>query len=293
MITYEAIRDACAEAYRRNLQVIPQDVKDALKIAVKNETTPDAIWAINGMIDAADAACKENMTMCEDTGRPTYDIRIGTQVGEIPDDFEKAIAEGHNLCFENMGFRAGKLIHPIDRSEVDLPIIQIFSIPGKDYIDVIATPKGGGTEPKSSTRVFDPITPAVFKKWAVDYIANIGGMACPPYIVGLGIGGSVAVAGNLALEATLRPVNDWHPNPKVAQWEKEITDAINGLGIGPMGMGGKTSCLAAHIELGPSFSRWSGVSLNLKCWPNRRGVIRVYKDNRMEPVEVERHLGIV
>jgi tartrate/fumarate subfamily iron-sulfur-dependent hydro-lyase alpha chain len=292
LVSYEAIKNASALAYTRNVQVIPEDVINALEAAIKIEENPEAIWALEHMVAAARAAPKENMTMCEDTGQPAYDVFIGTEMGDIPENIEDAINEGYDKCFTDMGLRPRKLTHPIDRTDAGPAIVQYHAIPGKDYMEIVATPKGGGTEPKSSSKTFDPITPAIFKKWVVDYMAEVGGKACAPNVIGLGIGGDVAIAGNLALEATFRKIGDWHPNPKVAEWEQELTAACNELGIGPMGMGGKTTVLAVFIEVSPSSRRWSSVSFNLKCWPNRSGVIRVYKDNTFEPVDYERKIGM-
>ena len=284
MISYETLRDAACEAYRKCLAEVPGDILEALKAARERETNPQAIWALDKMIDAAREGREKNSAVCSDTGIPSIDVRIGTEV-QVPKDLPKALHEGIMKMYQSMGIEPKVLLFPIDKKDGLPPITHYTSLIGKDYVELVAVPKGGGTEPKSISKVFDPATPSIIKKWVIDYVAEIAGKACPPYVIGLGIGGNLAVVGQLAMEATLRPVNHWHPNPAVAQWERELTDAINELGWGPMGVGGRTSCFCVHIETVATSLRWCPVSFCLKCWPNRRGVVRIYSDDKLEPIE--------
>ncbi len=284
MISYESLRDATCEAYRKCLVEVPKDIVDALRIAREAEINPDAIWAIDNMIAAALLAKEKNSPVCADIGIPSMDIRIGTEI-RVPKDLPNAVRDGMMQMHSRMGIEPKTLLMPIDKTEGLAPIAHYESVVGKDYVEIVAVPKGGGTEPKSIAKVFDPATPAIIKKWVIDYIAEIAGKACPPYVVGLGIGGNMAIVAQLAMQATLRPVNAWHPNPAVAAWEHEMTEAINELGWGPVGVGGKTSCFCVHIETAVTSLRWCPVAFCLKCWPNRRGIVRVYSDGRIEPIE--------
>ncbi|MFC2007013.1 fumarate hydratase [Chloroflexota bacterium] len=285
MITYENVRDAAAEAYRRCLVDIPKDVLEALKAAREKETSSDAIWAFDNMLLAVETAKKQNMTFCEDIGVPSMDVRIGTET-KVPRDMEKALNDGMALMSKNMGIRNIDLTMPVDKkTKTPGPIIRWESMVGKDYVELIAVPKGGGTEPKSAAKTLDPSTPAYIKKWLLDTIAEIGPIACPPYTIGLGIGGNLALVGQLSMLATLRPVNMWNKDPEAAKMEQELTDAVNQLGWGPMGVGGKTSCLAVHIEQYGTSPRWSPVGFTLKCWPNRRGVVKITNDGKIQVLD--------
>jgi len=123
---------------------------------------------------------------------------------------------------------------------------------------------------------------AGIKKFVLETSVGAGGRPCPPTIIGVGIGGSSDLCMTLAKKATLRPIGQRHPDPEVAALERELLDAINSTGIGPMGLGGDTTALDLHIETAWTHITLNPVAINMQCWRGERRRARVYRDGRVE-----------
>jgi fumarate hydratase subunit alpha len=118
------------------------------------------------------------------------------------------------------------------------------------------------------------------KEFVLNAVLRAGSNPCPPTILGVGIGGSSDIAMKLAKEALLRPINQRHKDPEIAKLETELLEAINMLGIGPMGLGGKTTCLGLNIEYAYCHTASLPVGLNVQCWAGRRGTVRIHPDGK-------------
>ena len=145
------------------------------------------------------------------------------------------------------------------------PIIHLRLVPG-DKIKIIFAPKGGGSENMSEVKMMVPADGEEgVKRFVVDRVRRSGGNPCPPVIVGVGIGGTFEHVAYLAKKALLRPVGSHHPDPRFAKLEDEILEEVNKLGIGPMGLGGRTTALAVHIETHPCHIASMPVAVNMQC----------------------------
>jgi fumarate hydratase subunit alpha len=120
------------------------------------------------------------------------------------------------------------------------------------------------------------------KQFVLDTLVNAGGKPCPPIIMGVGIGGSADISMKLAKEALLRPLDSPHPEPELAELESELYEALNTIGVGPMGLGGKTTLLGINIEYAYCHTASHPVGINIQCWAARRAAARIYQDGRVE-----------
>jgi tartrate/fumarate subfamily iron-sulfur-dependent hydro-lyase alpha chain len=169
-----------------------------------------------------------------------------------------------------------------------VPLIHYHFHPGADYIELMAFPKGTGSSPYSNADVISADMKLI-KKYILDMVRLAGPRACPPYTVGIGIGGVLESATMAAAEAIARPVNERNSDPEVAKLETDLLEAINDLGYGPMGVGGKTTAIAANIEVVnscgapwyPGFG-WIAASVIINCFPSRWAKARIYEDGRVE-----------
>jgi fumarate hydratase subunit alpha len=141
--------------------------------------------------------------------------------------------------------------------------------------------KGAGSENMSQLAMLTP-TQGVkgIKEFVLNAVLRAGSNPCPPTILGVGIGGSSDIAMKLAKEALLRPINERHKDPEIAKLETDLLEAINMLGIGPMGLGGKTTCLGLNIEYAYCHTASLPVGLNVQCWAGRRGTVRISPDGK-------------
>jgi fumarate hydratase subunit alpha len=144
-------------------------------------------------------------------------------------------------------------------------------------------PKGAGSENMSALGMLLPSQGVNgLKEFALQTLINAGGKPCPPIIIGMGIGGSADISMKLAKEALLRPVNEHHSNQDLAILEKQLYDAFNTIGIGPMGLGGKTTLLGLNIEYAHCHTASHPVAINIQCWAARRATAKIYDDGKVE-----------
>ena len=152
-----------------------------------------------------------------------------------------------------------------------------------EYLKLAVLPKGAGSENMSALSMLTPTQGLKgVKKFVLETVLNAGGKPCPPIILGIGNGGSADISMKLAKEALLRPINARHPDPKIADLEIELFEALNEIGIGPMGLGGKTTLLGINIEYGHCHTASLPVAVNVQCWASRRATAKVYPDGKVE-----------
>ena len=155
-----------------------------------------------------------------------------------------------------------------------------------DGLEIIAFPKGGGSENVGAFAMFTPKpeeeTVEEIKKFVLDAVLNAAGKPCPPTVIGIGIGGSADMAMCLAKTALLRPIGVRNGDDRVARIENELLDAVNNTGIGPMGLGGKTTALDVHIETADTHITSLPVAINFQCWVARKASARIYSSGEVE-----------
>ena len=286
--SYQLVEDAAKELYIRALKFLPPDVREALKKASARETNPTAKEIFKTILANVEMADKESMLICQDTGLPIYMVKVGSKFQVDCAKIAAALKEGAKRATVEHPFR-GSSTHPITRVNPQtsvgegLPIIYWDFIEESALLDILMIPKGSGSENMSAMKMFTPADGvAALKKFVVDTVLNTGSNPCPPGVIGVGIGGTADLVSKLAKEAIARPVGSHNHDPFFAKMEDELLEAINSLGIGPMGLGGAVTSLAVHIEWAYTHITQNPVAVNTQCWPARRARAKIHPDGKVE-----------
>lgn len=226
---------------------------------------------LSKIIENDKLAMKQNLPMCQDTGIVVCFLEIGSEV-IFKGDIYEAINQGVSNAYINGYLRKSVVEHPLNRinTKNNTPaIVHIKSVVG-DTFKITVAPKGGGSENMSLVKMLIPADGVEgIKKLVLDTVRYAGGKPCPPIIIGLGIGGDLEKAALLAKEALMREVDDEASDPYANKLEKELLEAVNNLGIGPMGFGGRTTCLAVKVNCFPCHIASLPVAINIQCHANR------------------------
>ena len=253
----KAVSDLCIRA---NTFLRP-DVTLALKKAYKNEKNIRAKDILKKIIQNASIAKKEGLAICQDTGLPSVFAEIGQDV-KVLGDIRSAINKGVESGYRKGFLRNSIVKDPIKRGKPGYnPAIIHFDILKGSRLKITVMPKGFGCENKTQLKMFNPTASLTeIKDFIIGAVKSAGPDACPPYVVGVGIGGSSDYACLLAKKALLRRLK-----AKGSRLEEELLDKINKLNIGPMGLGGKTTALAVNIETAPTHIAGLPVAVNISC----------------------------
>ncbi len=266
-IITEKVKSLCMEA---NFD-LGKDVLDAFKKAKAKEESPTAREILGQLEENASIARGERVGICQDTGIAVVFVEMGQDIHLVGGDLNHAIYEGVRRGYQE-GYLRKSLCHPFTRANTgdNTPaVIHVEIVPG-DKVKLVVAPKGGGSENMSRVTM---LIPAVGKKGIVEYVVRrvkeSGGFPCPPTIVGVGIGGTFEETALLAKKALLRPIGSKNPDPELDSLEGEILDEINRLGIGPQGLGGRTTSLAVHINMMPCHIASLPLAVNIQCHAHR------------------------
>lgn len=259
----EMLLDACEN--------IPNNILDALRKAVNDEQSPLGKEVINKIIENDELARNKHLPICQDTGVVVCFLEVGYDV-HFDGDIYEAINEGVANAYIKGYLRKSVVKHPLDRvnTKNNTPAITHIKLVPGDKVKIHVAPKGGGSENMSLVKMLIPADGVEgIKKLVLDTVFNGGGKPCPPIIVGLGIGGNLEKSALLAKEALMREIDDENNDPILANLEKELLDDINKLGVGPMGFGGKVTCLAVKINAYPCHIASLPVAINIQCHASR------------------------
>lgn len=243
-----------------------KDVLFVLKSTFTKETNARTRRMFRAIIDNAQIARRERLAICQDTGLPCVFVEIGQNV-QMVGDFKGAINKGIELGYKKASLRNSVIADPLARgkSRFSPAVIHIDLVKG-NKLKLTVLPKGFGCENKTQLKMFNPTAGIdLIKKFIVDVVKAAGPDACPPYVVGVGIGGTADVANLIAKKALLRPINKHHAQKRMRILEKDLLSKINKLNIGPMGLGGKTTALAVNIETFPTHIAGLPVAVNISC----------------------------
>jgi len=286
--SYKLVEDVAKELYIRALKILPPDVREVLKRAYEKESNPSAKTIFETILKNVEVAEKEDMLICQDTGLPIYMVEIGSKFPVDGAKIKTALYEGAKRATLEYPFR-GSSTHPVTRENPQtsvgegLPVIHWEFNPDSDCLNILMIPKGSGSENMSTMKMFIPADGvAAVKKFVIDSVVASGSNPCPPGIIGVGIGGTADLVTWLAKKAIARPVGSRNPDPFFAEMEEELEDAINGLGSGPMGLGGDISTLAVHIEWAYTHITQNPVAVNTQCWPARRARAKIWANGKVE-----------
>jgi fumarate hydratase subunit alpha len=246
---------------------------DALRDAYQKEESPYGKDTLQLLIENAEYAKKEQIACCQDTGTCVVVMEIGQEVSWTGGPLLDAVNEGVRKGYDEGYLRKSMVRDPLNRVNTGDNTPAVFHseiVPG-DKVTVTVMPKGGGSE---NMGAFSTLLPAEgeagVKNFVLKAVESAGGKACPPVIVGVGVGGTMDKCAWIAKKALLRPVGDRNPDSYYAKLELELLEKINNLGIGPLGMGGRITALDVHIEYYPCHITALPVAVNLQCHASRR-----------------------
>lgn len=246
-----------------------EDVIAKIKEFKEKEESPTAISVLDIILENYKLAASEKMPSCQDTGIAVCFIDVGQDVHLVGGDFTEAINEGVRQGYKDGYLRKSIVDDPIiDRinTKDNTPAIIYTEIVPGDKIKITIAPKGGGSENMSEVKMMkaaDGIKGVV--DFVVDRISRSGGNPCPPIVVGVGLGGNFEQSALLAKKSLLRSLTEKNPDPKWAKVEDEILEKINNLGIGPQGLGGRTTALGVFILSKPCHIASMPVAVNVQC----------------------------
>jgi fumarate hydratase subunit alpha len=258
---------------------LPQDVRDAIEQAARAESDPGAARILGQLIENADIAANERIPLCQDTGLTIVFVEQGTDITLTaanhagPVTLSEAINAGVRTGYEKGYLRQSVVADPLDgraNTGTNTPAVIHHTIVPGDQLAITVMAKGGGCENKSQFRMFLPTAePAEITAWIVRVVEEAGANACPPFVVGVGIGGSFELSCLLSKRALLRPLTESHPQAFYAEMERDLLAQINALGLGPQGLGGDTTALGVRIETAPCHIASLPVAVNIECHSHR------------------------
>lgn len=266
------ITEAIARMAREAGCVLGDDEVRALERALEMEESPQGKSVLEQLLKNAQLAAENETPLCQDTGLALVFLDVGQEATVVGGDLSDAVNEGIRRGYEEGLLRASMVTDPLlrENSGDNTPaVIHTRIVPG-DQLDIIFDAKGGGCENMSVARVLKPSdgTEGVIE-FVVDRIVNSGGNPCPPLVVGVGIGGSFERSAEMAKRSLMRPLGNPNPEAHLAELERDLLEHINATGIGPMGLGGKVTALAVHVETGACHIASLPVAVNLDCHSHR------------------------
>ena len=267
----EAVAQMCIEANH----FLSEDMKEAITNGEEKETSPLGKKILNQLQENLKIASEETIPICQDTGMAVFFIEVGQDVHFEGISIEDAINEGVRKGYTEGYLRKSVVEDPIFRvnTKDNTPAVIHYSIVSGDKVKITFAPKGFGSENMSRIFMLKPADGIEGVKDAIlTAVKDAGPNACPPMVIGVGIGGTFEKCAVLAKKALTRPVNEHSNIPYVAELEQELLDKINQTGIGPGGLGGKLTALAVNINTYPTHIAGLPVAVNICCHVNRHSV---------------------
>jgi tartrate/fumarate subfamily iron-sulfur-dependent hydro-lyase alpha chain len=275
-VDLQQVEEAAKELYIRALKLLPPDVKQGFKRIAASETDAGAQRVIGTMIKNITVAEDHSSLLCQDTGIPIYNVRIGRGVEVDGHDLKEAIRRGCARSTREYSFRSS-IVHPTTRvneqnsSGRGVPIIHVDFASEKNILEIEMIPKGSGSENNSWLKMAIPAEGSdAIKTFVVDCVLEAGGKTCPPTIIGVGVGGTSDLCVHLAKQAATRALGSHCEDPEGAKLEEALTLAVNMLGVGPQGLGGDSTAFAVHVETAATHITMNPVAVNMQCHSARR-----------------------
>ncbi len=267
MIT-KAIKEMCISANYN----LGKDVLEALKEFKSNEESPIGKEIIENIIKNAEIATKDEVPMCQDTGMAVIFVDIGQEVSLVGGGIEEAINEGVRQGYKEGYLRKSVVGDPLIRKNTgdNTPAIIYYNIIHGDKVKIALAPKGFGSENMSRTKMLKPSDGIKgVEDFVVETVSLAGPNPCPPIVVGVGIGGTIDKATYMAKKALLRPIGSHSEKEHIKEMEQRLLERINSLGIGPQGLGGRTTALSVNINTFPTHIAGLPVAVNINCHATR------------------------
>lgn len=264
----QAVRRLCIKANRE----LPKDLEELISCAALAETKQPALSVMCDLKDNLCAARDMQLPICQDTGMAVVFIRLGQDVHIVGGNLTDAVNEGVAAGYTEGELRCSVVADPLRRVNTgdNTPAILHLELVSGDECEITVAPKGFGSE--NMSRIY-MLTPAADRETVIEKVCETvrlaGSNACPPMVLGVGIGGDFEQVAYLAKKALCRPVSQPHRDAYYAQLENDILDAVNRLGIGPQGFGGHNTALAVMIETAPTHIAGLPLAINIGCHVTR------------------------
>ncbi|WP_175059015.1 fumarate hydratase [Thermococcus sp. 2319x1] len=268
------MEEAIFEAIKLAVTKIPSDVAKSLQEAYEKENNPIAKFNLENILKAVEIGKREGIPVCQDTGTVTFFVEAGVESPYLR-GIEGDIASALKRATEEIPLRPNTIDVLTNKNLGNLPVIH-WELTKGDKIKIAILPKGGGSENCSALAMLTPAESFEgVKRAVVERVKECRGKPCPPVIIGIGIGGSADFALKLAKKALLRPVGERHKDKRIAKFEGELLEEINSLGIGPMGMGGKTTAIDVKVEMAYRHPASFPVGIVFQCWAHRKAFLEI------------------
>ena len=263
----EAVRDMCIQAN----YTLSEDMKKRFEESARREESPLGKRIFDQLQENLKVAEEDQIPICQDTGMAVVFLRVGQDV-HVEGNITDAVNEGVRLGYGEGYLRKSVVRDPIDRvnTKDNTPAVIHYELVSGDQIEITVAPKGFGSENMSRVFMLKPADGIDGVKSAIlTAVRDAGPNACPPMVVGVGIGGTFEKCALMAKHALTRDLDEESPVPYVRDLEKEMLEKINGLGIGPGGLGGVITAMAVNIETYPTHIAGLPVAVNICCHVNR------------------------
>ena len=268
----DAVAQACVDA---NCRLNP-DVEAALRAASLMEITDTGRVVLERILENAAIARREGMAICQDTGMAVVFVELGQdariQGGLLMDAIQEGVRRGYQKGF----LRNSVVASPLQRTNTgdNTPAVIHLSLVAGDGLRLDLCPKGFGSENMSALAMLKPADgEAGVRQFVLDTVSRAGANPCPPIVVGVGLGGTMELAALLAKRALMRPIGSVNEDPLLAHLEADLLEDVNRLGIGPAGLGGRTTALAVHALAHPTHIAGLPVAVNISCHVTRHATI--------------------
>jgi fumarate hydratase subunit alpha len=266
----EAVERLCLDAAYE----LPSDVHAALTRAQAREVSPVGKQTISLILENVGVAAQERVPMCQDTGTVVIFAEVGQDVHCTGGSLREAIDAGVRRAYTEGYLRPSIVARPVGKrvnTGDNTPAVIHFDLVPGDQVALTLLAKGGGAENMSRMTMLTPSDGIEgVREFVVQTVDRAGPNACPPVIVGVGIGGTFDSVATLAKHAIARPIGTTNPDVELRDLEATLLDAVNALGIGPHGFGGRVTALAVHVEIAPTHIASLPVAVNLQCGPAAR-----------------------
>ena len=277
----QMVEDIARELYIRALKVLPPDIKQGFSRLQASETSERAQSVLRTMVTNIEVAERTDNLLCQDTGLPIYNLRIGSGLRFDGHALKAAVRRGCERATREHPLRSS-VVHPLTRRNehsscgIEVPVIHVDFIDTPGVLELEMIPKGSGSENNSFLKMAIPAEGIdAIKTFVIDCVIAAGGKTCPPTIVGVGIGGTSDLCVALAKRAATRALGTRCADPDGAALEQQLSQAVNALGVGPQGLGGDSTAFAVHIELAATHITMNPVAVNMQCHSARRASARL------------------
>jgi fumarate hydratase subunit alpha len=275
-VDLQQVEEAAKELYIRALKLLPPDVKRGFDALAASESDAGARRMLGTMMRNIKVAEDTDNLLCQDTGIPIYNVRIGRRVEVDGVALKEAIRQGCARSTREYSFRSS-IVHPTTRHNAQdstgrgVPVIHVDFSEEPEMLEIEMLPKGSGSENNSWLKMAIPAEGVdAIKTFVIDCVLEAGGKTCPPTIVGVGVGGTADLCMHLAKLAATRPLGSQCEDPEGAKLEAALTGAVNALGVGPQGLGGDSTAFAVHVETAATHITMNPVAVNMQCHSARR-----------------------